>query len=76
MGAVRNLIKDHFLILKIRNRFDPSVQVSQRHLFHYYQDSGRSGSVPKLAHTGFRVFSQYEEDGKLLFIFSLIINSS
>jgi hypothetical protein len=30
------------------------------------------GSVPKFSETGFRVFSQFEEDGKLLFIFSLI----
>lgn len=32
----------------------------------------QNGKVPQLSETGYRVFSQFEEDGKLLFIFSLI----
>jgi hypothetical protein len=69
---LRHFLKDHLLIYKIRNRFQPSTQISQRQLFHYYQDSLRKDEVPSLSDTGFRVFSQFEEDGKLLFIFSII----
>ncbi len=72
MSAIRNLLKDWFLILKIRNRFYPYTQILQRYLYHYYQDSLKSKSIPKLSDTGYRVFSQFEEDGKLLFIFSII----
>jgi hypothetical protein len=69
---IKNLLKKYLLMFKIRNRFYPSTQISQRQLFHYYQDCKKSNSLPKLAETGFRVFSQFEEDGKLLFIFSVI----
>jgi hypothetical protein len=41
-------------------------------LFHYYADAARKKELPPLADTGFKVFSQFEEDGKLLFIFSVI----
>lgn len=72
MKYLRHLLKKWFLILKIRNRFHPNVQIEQRRLFHYYRDCVRMGTIPKLSETGFRVFSQFEEDGKLLFIFSLL----
>lgn len=69
---IKNFLKDKFLITKIRNRFIPSVQISQRQLYHYYQELAKKNELPPLAETGFRVFSQFEEDGKLLFIFSII----
>jgi hypothetical protein len=69
---IKNFLKERFLITRIRNRFIPSVQISQRRLFHYYRDLARKGDLPPLSDTGFRVFSQFEEDGKLLFIFSVI----
>lgn len=72
MSFLQHILKNWFLILKVRNRFDPSVQIQQRNLLHYYHDCAKSGNIPKLSDTGFRVFSQYEEDGKLLFIFSMI----
>lgn len=72
MRSIKNLLKDCFLIFKIRNRFYPGIQIQQRHLYHYYQNSLKSRSIPKISDTGYRVFSQFEEDGKLLFIFSII----
>ncbi|OAQ39685.1 hypothetical protein A5893_08865 [Pedobacter psychrophilus] len=69
---IKKILKDKFLILKIRNRFNPNVQISQRQLFHYYQDKVKQKDVPSIIDTGFRVFSHQEEDGKLLFIFSTI----
>ena len=69
---LRNFLKDKFLITKIRNRFTPSVQIGQRQLYHYYQELAKKDELPPVSETGFRVFSQFEEDGKLLFIFSII----
>jgi hypothetical protein len=69
---IRHFLKDHLLIFKVRNRFQPSTQIAQRQLFHYYRDCLRKNEVPPLTETGFRVFSQFEEDGKLLFLFSII----
>ncbi len=71
-NTIKSILKDFFLIFKIRNRFYPSTQIGQRQLFLYYQDGARNNTLPKLKDTGFRVFSQFEEDGLLLFIFSVI----
>nr|WP_321406420.1 hypothetical protein [uncultured Carboxylicivirga sp.] len=69
---IKNWIKDKFLVLKVRNRFNASVQVNQRQLYHYYKNCLRTNQLPLLSESGFRVFSQFEEDGILLFIFSII----
>lgn len=69
---IKNFLKDKFLITKVRNRFIPSVQISQRQIFHHYRDCAKKNDLPPLSETGFRVFSQFEEDGKLLFLFSVI----
>ena len=71
-ARIKTFLKKYLQIFKIRNRFYPSTQIGQRQLFHYYQDCTRNNTLPKLKDTGFRVFSQFEEDGKLLFIFSVI----
>ena len=68
----KNFLKDKFLITKIRNRFYPSVQIQQRQMYLHYRKLQAEGTLPDFNETGFRVFSQFEEDGKLLFIFSLL----
>ena len=72
MNIIRNILKHWFLFLKVRNKFYPANQILQRKLFHYYQDCARTKTLPRIQDTGFSVFSQFEEDGKLLFIFSVI----
>jgi hypothetical protein len=69
---IKNFLKDKFLMLKIRNRFTPSVQIGQRQLYLHYQALSKKDELPAISETGFRVYSQFEEDGKLLFIFSII----
>jgi len=69
---IKNFLKDKFLIAKIRNRFIPSVQIMQRQLFQEYSQLAKKGETPSFNDTGFRVFSQFEEDGKLLFVFSVL----
>jgi hypothetical protein len=71
MGLIKNFLKDKFYILKVRNRFSAAVQIGQRKLFLDYQQAKKNQSLPQLSDTGFRVFSQFEEDGKLLFILAM-----
>jgi hypothetical protein len=48
-------------------------QVAQKHLsFHYQWLRNQGASLPSLTETGFRAYSQNDEDGLLLYIFSLI----
>ena len=48
-------------------------QLQQRSLYFYYRDMLlKRGELPNWRDTGFRVFSQSDEDGLLLYIFSLI----
>jgi len=72
MSFIKDKLKDWFLISKVRNRMYPSTQIIQRQLFHYYRDCFRDNKALDLRDTGFRVYSQFEEDGLLLFIFSVI----
>lgn len=72
MNTLKNLLKKYFLIFKVRNRFNAAVQISQRQLFHYYRDCVKENKKIALKDTGYRVFSQFEEDGKLLFIFAVL----
>ncbi|MCH2214067.1 MAG: hypothetical protein MK086_02740 [Flavobacteriales bacterium] len=50
----------------------PSVQIGQRQLYLKYREQMLSGELSSISETGFRVYSQFEEDGMLLFIFSVL----
>ena len=69
---LKNFLKNNFLIAKIRNRFNPAVQIAQVQLVQQYQAQAIKNELPNIQTTGFRVFSQFEEDGLLLYIFSVI----
>lgn len=48
-------------------------QINQRQLFFFYQNARNTFTVlPNFSDTGFRVFSQNDEDGLLVYIFALI----
>ena len=65
-------LKKYFQIIWLRNKFSPGVQISQRHLFNFYQiNKNKTGEI-KLRDTGYKVFSQFEEDGKLIYILAMI----
>lgn len=72
MSWIKDILKKRFYILKVRDRFSAEVQISQRSLYNQYQSYAKKGEYIPLSETGFRVFSQYEEDGKLLYIFAII----
>ncbi|MDT0558714.1 hypothetical protein RM697_08650 [Ichthyenterobacterium sp. W332] len=68
----KNLLKDKFLVFKVRDRWSASVQISQRKLYLKYQEQLKTNTLSTISETGFRVFSQFEEDGMLLFVFSVL----
>lgn len=69
---LKNFLKNIFLIAKVRNRFNPAVQIGQVQLMQHYQAMAVRKELAAINTTGFRVFSQFEEDGLLLYIFSVI----
>lgn len=69
---LKNILKKYFLVFKVRNRWSAQVQVAQRQLYLQYRDQLKADKLPAISETGFRVFSQFEEDGMLLFIFSIL----
>lgn len=57
---------------RLAEKSSPLMKVTQRHLFNYYQHEVAAGRTWNLGDTGFRNFSEYEEDGVLLYIFAAI----
>jgi hypothetical protein len=68
----KNLLKRHFYIFRVWDKFTPSVQIGQLQIWYFYQDKAKTGNLPPLKDAGFKVFSQHEEDGLLLYIFAVI----
>jgi hypothetical protein len=65
-------LKKYFYKFKLSSQLSSATQIQQVQLYHYYKDCQRNNTLPKFNETGFKVFSQFEEDGKLLYIFSLL----
>lgn len=70
--SFKNFLKKHFYVVRVWDKLSPTTQIQQVQLYHYYRDCLRNKTLPDLNTTGFKVFSQFEEDGKLLYIFSLL----
>ena len=71
-NLIINFLKKRFYKIKLYRQLSPSTQIQQVKLFHYYIDCLRANNLPNFNATGFKVFSQFEEDGKLLYIFSIL----
>ncbi len=72
MIAVKNFIKYHFGSWLHRAKLAPIVGIQQRSLMQHYQSLQRKKEFPQLSSTGYKVFSQFEEDGLILYLFSLL----
>jgi len=59
-------------VVKLQEKNSPQVKINQRMLFNFYRYSIGQGYRFPLSDTGFRVYSQFEEDGILLYIFAAI----
>lgn len=69
---LKNLAKHYLLPLRMRHRMHPSIGISQRTLFLQYQQWIKDGRRFSLDETGFKVFSQHEEDGQILFLLAAL----
>ena len=58
------------------DRTSVATKAALRQIYHYYQESAKRGSLPPIKDTGLRVFSQFEEDGILLYLFAAIGTSN
>jgi hypothetical protein len=56
----------------VYGRNSASVKINQRLLYNFYRQAISQGGRFALSDTGFRVYSQFEEDGILLYVFAAI----
>lgn len=60
-------------VLDEKMKCSPALRANLAQLrSHYIQLANSGGQLPPLSETGFRVYSEYEEDGMLLFLFAVI----
>jgi hypothetical protein len=76
MNWIKNLIKYYFSGFIYRDQLSASVQLQQKKMALDYLDAKSRNHFPPIKETGFKVFSQFEEDGYLMYIFSIIGNGS
>ena len=69
LGTAINLVSSQ---TNLQTKYSPQVKINQRILFNFYQYAISQGCPFPLTETGFRVYSQFEEDGILLYIFAAI----
>ena len=62
---LKKILKKYLSAFLYRNCYTPAVQITQRQLYLHYNERFRNRSSVQLSHTGFKVFSQFEEDGKI-----------
>lgn len=72
MRWLKHLIKYYINPFRYRYQLAPAVGIQQRQLMQHYLLCKANGNLPDIKTTGFKVFSQFEEDGILLYIFSII----
>ena len=72
MGLLNNWLKKYLLVFQVKDRWSAQTQASLRNLYLNHQSNARNGIYHKLSDTGLSVFSQFEEDGMVLYLFSLL----
>ena len=69
---LKHILKKYLKYYKIRRRFNPEVRLDQRYKVEQYTNALNRTTLPNFQETGFKLFSQFEEDGLLLYVFALI----
>jgi hypothetical protein len=69
---LKSLLKKYYQIWNLKSRISAQVQISQQSLFQQYRSAFKTDKQISFKDSGYRVFSQFEEDGKLLYLFSHI----
>lgn len=76
IGYLKYLIKKYGYSFLLKERFSASTQIAQKQLQFQYSELKRVQNLPIFNDTGFKVFSQFEEDGKILYLFSVLGTTS
>ena len=71
-SSLKHILKKYLKYYKIRYRFSFQFWKRQQMLVMHYKRLKESGDLPIIQDTGLKVFSQFEEDGMLLYIFALL----
>jgi hypothetical protein len=69
---LKHYLKKYLKYYKVRGKMNLSVNLRQQRLYLHYQDMQKEGALCSVQDTGLRVFSQFEEDGMLLYLFVLL----
>src|SRR5262249_23579960 len=72
VDRVASRIEARLTRLAVDPRTTPATKIGQLQLWHHYRTEFEAGRAPKLCETGFRCFSQFEEDGLILFIMAAL----
>lgn len=76
LGYFKYIIKKKFYPYLLKDKFSATTQIAQIHLKQQYLEAKKKEMLPNFNDTGFKVFSQFEEDGKILYIFSILGTTS
>lgn len=69
---IKHYAKKYLKYYKVRDRLSNAQREYQKQLVERYQKAQRKGQFSPISETGLKVFSQFEEDGKLLYLFALL----
>jgi hypothetical protein len=67
-----HIVKPHLHSPASDSRTEPSTKVALISLYSQLQSSAKAANVPKFGDCGFRIFSQFEEDGLLLYLAAVL----
>ena len=71
-SGIKHILKKYLKFYKVRHRLKLNIRIRQHTLMEYYQAKMAADDLPDIQDTGLKIFSQFEEDGLLLYVFSLI----
>ncbi len=72
LAGIRPLENRLLRLMELHGRTSPATQVAQKRLWAHWRDLAGQGKPQPLDESGFRCFSQFEEDGLLLRIFAIL----
>ncbi len=70
--SIKHILKKYLKYYKVKGRLAEKVTREQQLLIKKYLEQKKKNELPDIRETGFKLFSQFEEDGILLYLFSLI----
>jgi hypothetical protein len=67
-------VNQNFQQLRLDEKCSPTLKAIQVQLYHHYRLLAEAGkeNLPSIFETGFRVYSQFEEDGMILYLLAVI----